>query len=35
MRHLIRRLYISWMHFRGRHVIASDCWCQPTIESYR
>lgn len=29
-----RRLYLWWMHRRGKHVIATDCWCNPTIESY-
>ena len=29
-----RRLYIRWMRFRGQHVIATDCWCNPTVTSY-
>lgn len=29
-----RRLYLWWMRRRGKHVIATDCWCKPTIESF-
>ncbi len=32
---MIRRLYIRWMHYRHKHVLASDCWCQPTVTSFR
>lgn len=32
---MIRRLYIKLMHRLNRHVIAEDCWCKPTITSYR
>ena len=32
---MIRRLYIRWKHFRKQHVIATDCWCQPIVKSYR
>ena len=32
---MIRRLYIYWMHRRGKHVIAEDCWCNPEVVSYR
>jgi hypothetical protein len=24
---MIRRLYIYWMHRRGKHVLSKDCWC--------
>ncbi len=30
----MRKLYIFWMRIRGHHVIATDCWCHPTVESY-
>lgn len=29
-----RRLYLWWKRRRGEHVLAADCWCNPTIESY-
>jgi len=31
---IFRRLYMSFMHIRGKHVLAPDCWCKPTVESH-
>jgi len=32
---MIRRFYIYLKHRKGEHVIATDCWCKPTVESHR
>jgi len=35
MKKKLRHIYIEWMHRRGKHVRARDCWCNPEIEDYR
>lgn len=29
---MARRVYIAWKRWRGQHVLATDCWCKPTVE---
>lgn len=31
----MRRLYLLAMRLLGRHVLAEDCWCNPTRTDYR
>ena len=32
---MTRRIYLWWMRFRRKHVLASDCWCNPEVKDYR
>lgn len=32
---MLRRLYLWWMHRRGKHVLSPDCWCNPEVVSYK